>query len=315
MTPKASQTAWVCAGQGAQFAGMGRDLADSIPACRAMFDTANAVLGYDLAHLCFEGPESELTKSDICQPAIFTVTAVCAAALRTRLPHATDQLVGLAGLSLGEWTALHLAGAVQFDDGLKIMAARGRFMQEACEAQAGGMLSVIGLDAERVAEIASAAGVEVANYNSPGQTVLSGRIEALPKAEKMAKDAGAKRVAQLNVSGAYHSTLMQPAAEKLARLLESVPLQTPTMPVMSNVTGCAHGTPDEIRRLMVLQVTSSVNWIACVRSLDQAGALRFIEYGPGRVLSGLIKRITPDAGLSNVQDVPSLEQAVAAVDG
>ena len=279
--------------RGAQFAGMGRDLADTMPVCRAMFDTANAILGYDLARLCFEGPESELTKSDICQPAIFTVTAVCAAALRARLPHATNQLVGLAGLSLGEWTALHLADAVQFDDGLKIMAARGRFMQEACEAQAGGMLSVIGLDAERVAEIATATGMEVANYNSPGQTVLSGRLEALPAAEKLAKDAGAKRVAQLNVAGAYHSSLMQPAAEKLARLLESVPLQTPTTPVMSNVTGCAHGTPDEIRRLMVLQVTSSVNWIACVRSLDQAGARQFIECGPGRVLSGLIKRIVP----------------------
>ncbi len=310
-----SKTAWVCAGQGAQYVGMGRDLADAVPACRALFDQAKAVLGFDLARLCFEGPEPELVKSNIAQPAIFAVTAVCAAALRARLPDTFPGPLGLAGLSLGEWTALHLAGAVKYDDCLRILEARGKFMQEACDAQAGGMLSVIGLDVERVGEIAAAAGVEVANYNSPGQTVLSGRSAALPAAEKMAKDAGAKRVVPLSVAGAYHSSLMQPAAEKLARLLESVPLQAPAVPVMSNVTGRAHGAPDEIRRLMVRQVTSPVNWIACVQSLAQAGAQQFVECGPGRVLSGLIKRIMPGTALSNVQDAPSLDRAAAEMAG
>lgn len=312
---EANQTAWVCAGQGAQSVGMGRDLAEILPACRAMFEQANALLGFDLARLCFEGPEAELVKSNICQPAIFAVTAVCAAALRARLPAGAAPPVGLAGLSLGEWTALHLAGAVRYEDGLKILEARGRFMQEACEAQAGGMLSLIGLDAGRVSEIAAAAGVEVANYNSPGQTVLSGRRAALPAAEKMAKAAGAKRVVPLSVAGAYHSSLMRPAAEKLARLLESVPMQAPAAPVMSNVTGRAHGAPDEIRGLMVRQVTSPVNWIACVQSLEQAGARRFVECGPGRVLSGLIKRTAPGAALVNVQDAPSLERAAAELAG
>lgn len=308
-------TAWVCAGQGAQTVGMGRDLANAHPVCRELFDRANAVMGCDLARLCFEGPEAELVKSHICQPAIFTVSAACAAALRARLPADAGRPLGLAGLSLGEWTALHLAGAIAFEDCLKVLEARGRFMQEACEAEAGAMLSVIGLDAARVAEIAGAAGVEVANYNCPGQIVLSGRRAAIAAAETLAKAAGAKRLVPLSVAGAYHSSLMQPAAEKLERLLAAVPLRSPAVPVISNVTGQPHGPPDEIRRLMVRQVTSSVNWIGCVQALTQAGAQRFVECGPGRVLSGLIKRIDAQAALSNVQDVPSLDRAAAELQG
>lgn len=306
-----SNTAWVCAGQGAQAVGMGRDLAEKYPACRKIFDRASKTLGFDLANICFSGPETELTKSNICQPAIFTVSTACAAALCTKLPRETPRLVAMAGLSLGEWTALHLAGAVEFDDCVRILEARGRFMQDACEATQGGMLSVIGLDADRVTEIAAETGVVAANFNSPQQTVLSGSQAGIEKAEPAVKSAGAKRVVRLNVAGAFHSELMQPAAEKLAQLLEHIPIQTPEIPVISNVTGKPHGGPDAIRELMVRQVTSAVRWVDCVRALEQAGTQEYIELGPGRVLSGLIKRILTDPTLSNVQDLPSLEKTTA----
>ncbi len=301
-------TAMVCAGQGAQTAGMGRDLAERYPLCRDLFARADETLGFELGRLCFEGPESELVKSNIAQPAIFTVTVACVAALRAALPPEKRQPAQLAGLSLGEWTALHLAGALSFEDTLRVLEARGRYMQEACDAEPGTMLSILGLDANRVTEIAATAGVEVANYNSPEQTVLSGRRDAMPVAEQLAKDAGAKRVVPLNVAGAYHSSLMAPAADKLKHLLADINIQAPNTPVISNVTGVAHSTPETIRVLMTQQVTSSVRWVDCIRSMQSAGAERFIECGPGRVLSGLIKRIVSGVELLNVQDIPSLER-------
>ncbi len=309
-----SEMIFVCAGQGAQTVGMGKDLTETIPACRGVFDRANAVLGFDLARLCFEGPESELVKSNICQPAIFAVTAACFTALKSRMPADKSLPQALGGLSLGEWTALYLGGAVAFEDCLRILEARGRFMQEACEQEKGGMLSIIGLNADTVREIAETAGIEIANYNSPGQIVLSGKFERLPQAEKAAKDAGAKRVIPLNVAGAYHSSLMTSAADKLEAFLDKIPLQTPCVPVVSNVTGQMHSAPSEIRRLMVKQVTSSVDWIACVKTLAQLQARKLIECGPGKVLSGLIKRIAPEISICNVQDLPSLENAVSAAE-
>ncbi|MDD5678056.1 MAG: ACP S-malonyltransferase [Kiritimatiellae bacterium] len=297
------------AGQGAQAVGMGRDLAEAYPECKEFYTKANEILGYDLARICWEGPESELVKSNHCQPAIFITSAVCWQALRRERKALAIQ--STAGLSLGEWTALWLAEAVSFEGTLRILEARGRFIQEACEEREGAMLSVIGLEPEKLKAVAADAGVEIANYNSPEQTVLSGARAGIQTAEKLAKEAGAKRAILLNVAGAYHSTLMASAARRLEAFIHDVPIRPPCLPVVSNVTGQPHGTPEDIRRQMVLQVTSPVQWIACVQGLKKQGVTRYIECGPGRVLSGLVKRIHPEAELCNVQDGPSLAKTIA----
>ena len=288
---------------------MGRDLAEAYPECKALYTRANEILGYDLARLCWEGPESELQKSNHCQPAIFVTSAVCCRALRRERD--TLAIQSTAGLSLGEWAALWLAEAVSFEETLRILEARGRFIQEACEKRSGAMLSVIGLDPELLKTVVARAGVEIANYNSPAQTVLSGAREGIQVAETLVKEAGAKRAILLNVAGAYHSTLMASAAKRLEEFIRDVPIRPPCLPVISNVTGQPHGMPDDIRRQMVLQVTSPVQWVACVQTLHQQGVKRYIECGPGRVLSGLVKRIYPEAELNNVQDCPSLTKTIA----
>ncbi len=299
------------AGQGAQFIGMGRDLAEALPACRAIFKQANEVLGYDLAKLCFEGPSEELLQTQHCQPAVFTVGLACQRALCQRQPALAIEAV--AGLSLGEWTALCFAGAISFADALRVLAARGRFMQEACLEQPGAMLSVIGLDLQQVRSIAAAAGVEIANLNSPEQTVLSGRPDGIAAASQLAAAAGAKRLVPLNVAGAYHSSLMASAAQKLERLLESVPLATPRLPVVSNLTARPHTSAAEIKQAMVRQVVAPVQWVESITWLGQQGLQRYIECGPGRVLVGLVKRIQSDALLLNVQDCASLEKTLTSL--
>jgi [acyl-carrier-protein] S-malonyltransferase len=303
--------AFVFAGQGAQFAGMGKDLAATYPACRALFDRADAVLGYPLSRICFEGPVEELTQSTHCQPAIYVVSAACHAALTAQAGDIAS--AGMAGLSLGEWSALHVAGAVTFEDGLRILQARGRFMQEACEAQAGGMVSVIGLPKTRLEEICAATGVHLANLNSDEQTVLSGPKAGIEAAEKKAKEAGAKRTVVLNVAGAYHCPLMAPAAARLETALRQVPIRSPRVPVVSNVTGRPHGDPEEIRRAMVRQVTSPVQWASTIRWFQGQGVGTYLELGPGRVLAGLIRRIDTSATVHSIQDVGTLQAAVAAL--
>jgi [acyl-carrier-protein] S-malonyltransferase len=305
-----SKNAIIFPGQGAQAVGMGKDLVGAFPECKALFDQANAALGFDLAKLCFEGPIEELTKSSNAQPAIFVTSLACYAAFRKMKPGVP--FGATAGLSSGEWTALHVAGAVSFEDVLKVLQARGRFMQEACEAQSGGMLSVIGLDESAVREVCAMAGIEMANLNSPEQTVLSGRKEGIEKAEGLVKEAGAKRGIRLNVAGAFHSSLMAPAAGKLEETLAGVKFSSPTMPVVSNVTGTPHTTPDSIRRLMVQQVTSSVQWVSTVRWMQGQGIKTYVECGPGKVLTGLVKRIDNAAVLNNIHDRSSLESVVAA---
>ncbi len=301
--------AWLFPGQGAQAVGMGRDLAEQVPAAAALFARASAVLGFDLAKVCFEGPESELTRSDRAQPAIFTVSMACAEALslaRPGIPWAFS-----AGHSLGEWSALCAAGAVSFEDAIRVLQARGRFMQQACEQNPGAMLAVLGLPREAVEQVAARSGAEVANFNEPSQTVLSGTREAIDAAEKVAVELKAKRAVRLPVAGAFHSTLMKPAADQLAGLLAGVEFQPPKFPVLSNATGCPHGDADAIRKAMVLQVTSSVRWVDCVQYIASQGVGRYVECGPGRILTGLVKRIDREAELHNISDLPSL-QAVSA---
>jgi [acyl-carrier-protein] S-malonyltransferase len=299
------KTALVCSGQGAQGVGMGKDLAQRFPECQELFTCANDVLGYDLASICFDGPIEKLTLSSHCQPGIFVVSAACFKALE--LTAGPQEIACSAGLSLGEWTALHLAGVLGFEDTVRTLEARGRFMQEACDENQGAMTSVLGLTLEACLPICEQSGVQVANINSELQIVLSGEASRIETAETLASEAGAKRVVRLQVAGAFHSALMQSAADKLETFLQTVDFFQPRFPVISNVSGQPHGSADDIRRLMVEQVTQSVQWVDSIAWCEQQGVEKYVECGPGKVLTGLIKRIHKGAVLENVQDCESLD--------
>lgn len=306
-----SKTALLFAGQGAQVVGMGKDLAEQFPAARGWFDRANQALGYDLSKVCFEGPEPELTKTENAQPGIFLVSWVAFDLLKARVPGLAFEAT--AGLSLGEFTALTAAGAMSFEDGLKVVRQRGRFMQEACDVTKGGMAAIIGLDESPTREVCEAAGVSLANLNCPGQLVISGEAGAIAKACELAKAKGAKRALPLVVAGAYHSPLMASAQPKLRAALGAVKVVAPTLPVISNVTAQPHGGPAEIAERLVEQVTASVRWEASMRYLLAQGFTRFIELGPGTALSGFMKRIDKSVQMLNVADVASLEATVKAL--
>jgi [acyl-carrier-protein] S-malonyltransferase len=290
---------------------MGRDLAEAYPECTELFARADGVLGYGLSEICFEGPAEELTKTSHCQPGIFMVSVACYAALRKELPDVA--FCASAGLSLGEWSALHTAGVLSFDDTLRVLEARGRFMQEACDQTDGAMLSIIGLSVEQIQPICEQSGSQMANLNSAQQTVLSGERAAIEKAAALATEAGAKRAIPLKVAGAYHSALMAPAADKLRSVLEGVEFKSPSLPVVANVTGVPHGDPAGMRETMLQQVTSSVRWQASVEWLQAQGVTEYVECGPGKVLGGLIKRIDKTATVHSVQDIESLKAAAAAL--
>jgi len=308
-----SKTALLFAGQGAQTVGMGRGLAETFPTAMAWFDRANAALGYDLAAICFNGPEAELTKTENAQPGIFLVSWVCFELLREKAPNL--KFDAAAGLSLGEFTALTAAGAMSFEDGLKVVRQRGKFMQEACDATRGGMAAVIGLDEAPTREVCAAAGVTLANLNCPGQIVISGETEKIAKACELAKTKGAKRAIPLPVAGAYHSPLMAGAQPKLQAEMEKINIASPTVPVISNVHALPHGTPSHIRERLVAQVTSSVLWEQSMRTLLAQDFTRFIELGPGTALSGFMKRIDKSAQMLNVADAASLEATVRILAG
>jgi [acyl-carrier-protein] S-malonyltransferase len=304
-----SKTALLFAGQGAQAVGMGKDLAGKFPSAKNWFDRANAALGYDLGSICFNGPEAELTKTENAQPGIFLVSWVCLELLEEHAPnlkfHAT------AGLSLGEFTALAAAGAMSFEDGLRVVRQRGKFMQEACDDTRGGMAAIIGLDENLTREVCAEAGAVLANLNCPGQLVISGAAEKIAKACELAKAKGAKRALPLTVAGAYHSPLMAGAQPKLQDELEKIKISAPVVPVISNVTAQPHNS--EISARLVEQVTSSVLWENSMRYLLERGFTRFIELGPGTALSGFMKRIDKTAQMLNVADAASLEATVRAL--
>jgi [acyl-carrier-protein] S-malonyltransferase len=306
-----SKTALLFAGQGAQVVGMGKDLTEKFPTAKTWFDRANAVLGYDLASICFHGPEPELTRTVNAQPGIYLVSWVAFQLLREQAP--SLKFEATAGLSLGEFTALAAAGAMSFEDGLRVVRQRGRFMQEACDATRGGMAAVIGLEEAPTREVCTEAGVVLANLNCPGQLVISGEMDKIARAVELAKTKGAKRAIPLPVAGAYHSPLMAGAKPKLQAELGGIKISSPTVPVISNVTAQAHGAPDEIRARLVEQVTSSVLWEKSMRQLLAQGFTRFIELGPGTALSGFMKRIDKIAQMLNVADVSSLEATAKTV--
>jgi [acyl-carrier-protein] S-malonyltransferase len=291
-------------GQGSQSVGMGRDFYDAIPECKVLFEKANEVLGYDIADICFNGPDEELKKSHNTQPAIFTVSAAAFEAMKLKKPMNFDFA---AGHSLGEWGALYAAGVVSFEDTLRVLKARGEFIQAACVANPGAMLAVINLDRAALEKIAAETGVILANINSPDQIVLSGTAEGIAKAEVLCKEAGAKRALPLPVAGAFHSPLMQPAADQLAGFLESITLNEPSIPVLSNVTGLPHESVEAIRANMVAQITGSVRWVECMQYLAAQGVTEVVECGPGKVLAGLIKRIDKTVSVSNIGAISDLE--------
>ncbi len=305
------KTALLFAGQGAQTVGMGKDFADHSPLARSLFQQANEALGYDLASICFHGPEKDLTQTEHAQPGIFLVSWVAFRLLQERCPSLAFEAT--AGLSLGEFTALTAAGALRFEDGMKVVHERGRFMQEACAATEGGMAAVLGLDEAAIQRVCEEAGVAIANLNCPGQIVISGASDRIAKACEIAKRQGARRAVPLAVSGAYHSPLMASAQPKLESLLNTVELRVPSVWVLSNVTAQPHGAPAEIRRRLVEQVTAPVRWEQTIRWLLDQGFTRFIELGPGTALSGFMKRIDKHAQALSVGDLTSLETTVCAI--
>src|SRR5271154_2947984 len=300
-----SKTALLFAGQGAQVVGMGKDLVEKFPSAKSWFDRANAALGYDLAKICFSGPDAELTKTENAQPGIFLVSWVCFELLKEKVPGLIFDAT--TGLSLGEFTALTAAGAMGFEDGLRVVRARGKFMQEACDATRGGMAAIIGLDENLTREVCAEAGVELANLNCPGQLVISGEVEKISKAVELAKTKGAKRAIPLPVAGAYHSPLMASAQAKLQNELAKIKISSPNVTVISNVTAQPHNGVTEISARLVEQVTSSVLWENSMRYLLAQGFTRFIELGPGTALSGFMKRIDKSVRMLNVADMASLE--------
>jgi [acyl-carrier-protein] S-malonyltransferase len=303
-----SKTALLFAGQGAQVVGMGRDLAEKFPSARNWFDRANSALGYDLAGICFNGPEAELTKTENAQPGIYLVSWICFELLKEQIPNLKFEAT--AGLSLGEFTALTAVGAMSFEDGLRVVRARGKFMQEACDATRGGMAAIIGLDEIPTREVCAETGVELANLNCPGQLVISGAAEKIEKACELAKAKGARKAIPLPVAGAYHSPLMAGAQPKLQSELAKIKISEPNVPVISNVTAQPHGDATEIPARLIEQVTSSVLWENSMRFLLAQGFTRFIELGPGTALGGFMKRIDKSAQMLNVADAASLEAAV-----
>lgn len=289
----------IFAGQGAQAPGMGKAFAEADAEVMALYDKANEVLGFDLKKVCFEGPAEELVKSNVCQPAIFVTSYAAYLTFQKRTP---TEFVCAAGLSLGEWSALCAAGVLDFESTLKVLEARGRFMQEACEAVPSGMIAIVGASAEQLTALCEKSGCTVANINSAAQQVLSGDKEQIAVAQAVAKEMGIKRAIPLATAGAFHSKFMASARERLAPVLDTIEFKKPKFPVLSNVTGQAHADePMTIKKVMLEQVTGTTNWLKDVEAAKAMGATKFIEFGPGKVLSTLVKKIDPSLEAFNYE--------------
>ena len=278
--------------------GMGKDLYEAFPQAKEIFEKANKVLGFSISDLCFNGPAGELTKTNNCQPAIVTMSIACWQIYKTK----HSQIDGyMAGLSLGEYSALVAAGALNFEDAVYLVRQRGKFMEEEAVKHPGKMLSVFGLNLIQVKEICAAVGTEIANINCPGQIVISGAPQAIEKAQILSKEKGAKLAVLLEVSGAFHSSLMKEASVKLAKELEKIKISIPKFPVISNVTGRPVSVPEEIKRNLITQISAGVLWEDSMKLVLSKGVTNFIEFGPGKVLKGLMRRIDSNAQVVNIE--------------
>ena len=306
-----SQIVLLFSGQGAQKVGMGKEWAETSVIARQMAAQADQVLGFSISDIMFDGPDEELTKTSRCQPALFLHGLIALALIRERLPNLKP--VAAAGLSLGEFTAHAAAGSITFEDGLRLVARRGEFMEEACLATQGAMAALIGGEESQVRALAAAADVDVANLNAPGQIVISGNVSGIDAAIAQAKEFGIRKAIKLNVAGAYHSRLMQSAQDKLAAELAGVTIQSPSLPVVCNFGACPVSTPAEIRSMLEKQVTGSVRWTESIQTLIAMGHRHFLELGPGKVIAGLVGKIDKEVKVHSVEDSASLEAAVEAL--
>jgi [acyl-carrier-protein] S-malonyltransferase len=290
--------AYVFPGQGAQFSGMGKDLYESSARAKELFDSANEILGFDITRIMFEGTDEELRKTNVTQPAVFLHSVIQAATLEDFRPDM------VAGHSLGEFSALVASGALAFEDALRLVAKRADAMQKACEISPSTMAAVLNLSDEKVEEIVAAITAEsgetvvAANYNCPGQLVISGTLEGIHIAVAKMKEAGAKRALVLPVGGAFHSPLMEPAREELAQAIQDTAFQTPRCPIYQNVNAKPSTDVEEIKANLIAQLTAPVRWTQSVQAMVADGATEFVECGPGKVLQGLVKKIAPEVSVS-----------------
>lgn len=301
-------------GQGAQYVGMGSDLYQQFPAAKVIFEKANHILGFNIAKLCFEGPKEELMRTDLCQPAILTVSVAALRVLESALPSPLLPKAVL-GLSLGEYTALVAAGSLSFEDAVSLVRRRGQFMEEASRQNPGTMASVIGLSLEDAKKVCLETGIWIANLNSPGQIVISGAKEKVEAASNLAKERGARKVIPLDVSGAFHSGLMESVAQRLKAEIDKIEIKPPKIKVVTNVDAGYESSPDEIKANLVTQVKSPVLWEDSIRLLSAESVKRYIEVGPGKVLTGLLIRIDPALECLNVETAADLAAVKEIIGG
>jgi [acyl-carrier-protein] S-malonyltransferase len=303
-----SKVAYVFPGQGSQSTGMGLDLYNSYPSAKGVFDEADASLGFSLSRLCFEGPEEELTKTHNVQPAILVVSIACLKAIEEATIANFPSPAFVAGHSLGEYTALVAADSLGLDDAVLLVRERGRLMYEAGLKNPGSMLAVIGLDEETVKDVSVHSGTEVSNVNCPGQIVISGAAQALAEADKLAKTRGARVLIPLKVSGAFHSALMEPVIAEFSKIVSNVRFRPPSIPVISNVTARPLSDVDSIKEELVKQLRNCIQWQRSVEYMMHSGVATFYEIGPGRVLSGLIRRINSELQTFNISGIEDITQ-------
>ncbi len=310
------KTAFLFPGQGAQITGMGSDIAGAYPEAAELFDRANEIVGYDLKNICFNGPEDKLSQTTISQPAIFVTSAAILEVI-----HKHEGTIGAkadvaAGLSLGEYTALYAAGVIDFEQGVRLVQKRGNAMQAAADASDGSMVSVLGLDADKVAELCDKASegelLVGANYNCPGQIVISGASGACQRAVPIAEELGAIKAIPLKVAGAFHTELMRPAADALSEALSDCNMNEPgEVKVLANISGEYYGSADDIRNGLVRQLVEPILWQKCMEGILAEGVEKFYEIGPGRVLTGLMRRVNRKTRVVNVSNLDSLSKLLA----